>query len=236
MSARKEASEQALFRAECQVPVAEVGGNRLGELHQSSSHSSRLREVDEDIEKSLELRVPPYIRCSPSDVKDARMTHLLTQELLHALRRAEMYAPDPTHEDDAIKAAECVLCVAFKIGPELKFDPEEEEEVCNLITKTLDALSMCLIELTFTLEEVSINDGKVLRSGLELLLDRECYKLVRPDEDFFQSLKNFKNDESDIIEEFEEHLKNLSQLFEPRYSEKVSRPAKIPESHWWWDL
>ena len=162
------------------------------------------------------------------------------KDLIRKLNRLKelQFGPDKGQYFLIMDTVEDFLILCYKIGTNPSFTADEANLLGPLIAHALLGVSGYITEMSSTLEEININLGKAVRSGLELLLTETAYKNlpVSAGETLSETLQDFLNNEHEEIDGFDQHLKALRNSLGPSYAEEVRKREGIPYSHWWWNM
>ena len=150
-------------------------------------------------------------------------SHNLTKDLISKLEqlKALEFSIVKGQYSLIIDKAEDFLILCYKIGSNPSFTPDEAIRLGPLINDALLDVSAYLFEKADSLEEIDIDIGKAARSGLQFLLTEISYRNLplSAGKTLSESLQDFVDNECEMIEEFDDHLKALEKSLNPCYVE-----------------
>ena len=134
-----------------------------------------------------------------------------------------------------MRKCEDVLILCYTLGPSPVFPEDKAKQLGPLLEDAMITIHLYISDICERLETSNLNLGKVVRSGLQYLLDMDSpyRKLVdESGEPLGDSIDEYIATKD--IQAFDKAL--VLDTYEPMYGVPLSRLTNVPSNHHWWDL
>lgn len=152
-------------------------------------------------------------------------------KLLESLKNAE-FTSVPKFKLTML-LVESILEIIFKIEITKEELSEKDKKIIGpLIAQSLNAIAFWVANSIDEIDEAHIYNYKILRSGLEFLLDRYLSDHLK---DAFKDCEI-----KEELEDWDQKFKNVNFYYDPNMyygpplKLKAEEEEQLPESHWWW--